>query len=500
MQKRFVSLFFPHLKTDWLTIRRPELKTAAVVMAAKENNRMVVTAANPLAEKEGIGPGAVIADARAIVPRLTAIDDKPGRAERLLNGLGEWCIRFTPTVAVDGTDGLLLDATGCAHLWGGEAAYLEAITGRLQAIGYEVRAAMADTLSAAWAVARFTNGNTVVPTGRQSEALASLPPAALRLAPETAERLSLLGLSSIGQFMTLPRHALRRRFGPALLLRLDQALGSEEERLEPLSPVTPFAQRLPCLEPIQTRTGIDIALQRLLNALCRRLEQEGKGLRSAIFKGYRLDGKVEQLEISTTRPSNNAQHLFALFGIRLPTLEPALGIELFTLEAPKTEEVCPTQTALWSGTSGLLDTGLSALLDRLVGKFGATAIHRYLPEERHWPERSFREAAGLQEQPTTAWRTDRPRPIQLLARPHPITVTAPIPDYPPMLFRYKGALHTITRADGPERIEREWWIEEGLHRDYYQVEDEQGRRYWLFRSGHYRDDHSPEWFLHGFFA
>ena len=342
--------------------------------------------------------------------------------------------------------------------------------------------------------------STIIEAGRTMDALATLPAAALRLDPETTARLEQLGLSPIGLFAGMPRPALRRRFGQGLLRRLDQASGSEEEVFLPVCPVEIFMERLPCLEPIQTRTGIEIALQRLLNELCRRLQQEGKGLRTARFNCYRVDGKTEQIEISTTRASQNAGHLFSLLEIKLSTIEPALGIELFTLEAPKVEELSTPQATLWAGSAGLEDTGLATLLDRYIGKFGSRVIHRYLPEERFWPERSIRPATDLREKPATAWRTDRPRPMHLLDRPEPIEVTAPIPDYPPMLFRYKGVLHTIKKADGPERIEREWWLEEGPHRDYYSVEDEAGRRYWLFRSGHYREEGSPHWFIHGFFA
>jgi len=140
------------------------------------------------------------------------------------------------------------------------------------------------------------------------------------------------------------------------------------------------------------------------------------------------------------------------------------------------------------------------LIDRLAGKIGADAIHRYLPAEHYWPERSFKKSSSLIEQPTTQWKLDAPRPLRLLEAPESIEVTAPIPDYPPMLFRHKGKLHKIVKADGPERIEQEWWIEEGQHRDYYSVEDEEGCRYWLFRSGHYDAEKKPQWFVHGFFA
>jgi protein ImuB len=176
-----------------------------------------------------------------------------------------------------------------------------------------------------------------------------------------------------------------------------------------------------------------------------------------------------------------------------------LGIELFILEAQKVEDHYPHQQKMWEGSGGLDDIRLSELIDRLAGRIGPQAIHRYLPDEHYWPERSFKTVSSLQERSSTTWRVDKLRPLQLLSRPEPIEVTAPIPDYPPMLFRRKGKLHKVTRADGPERIEQEWWLQQGQHRDYYRVEDEEGNRYWIFRSGHY-DEKMYRWFIHGFFA
>ena len=193
-----------------------------------------------------------------------------------------------------------------------------------------------------------------------------------------------------------------------------------------------------------------------------------------------------------------SRHLFKLFEIKLSTIEPALGIELFVLEAPKVEDHFPLQEKLWEGSGGLEDERLSELLDRLSSKTGVQAT-RYLPDEHYWPERSLKPASSLIEKLTTEWRKDKLRPLQLLAIPERIEVTAPIPDYPPMLFQHKGKLHRIIKADGPERIEQEWWLQQGQHRDYYRVEDESGNRYWLFRLGHY-DDKKFQWFIHGFFA
>jgi protein ImuB len=500
MGKRFVTIWFRHLTTDWLTLRRPELKQAPFVLAAPDHGRMVITAANTAAQTQGIDAGMVAADARVLVPELAVIDDRPELADKLLDALGSWCIRFAPTVAKDLPDGLILDVSGCAHLWGGERPYLKEIVTRLRASGYDVRAAMADTIGAAWAVSRYGKVTPIIDPNNQTEALLSLPPVALRLESDTLTRLQKLGLYQIGQLVPMQRSALRRRFGQHLLLRLDQALGQETETIVPLQPVEPYQERLPCLEPIVTATGIEIALQRLLETLCHRLQQEGKGLRTAALTCYRVDGKLERIEIGTNRATHNALHLFKLFEMKIPGIEPDLGIELFVLEAPRVQELDPAQEALWGGCGGLEDRGVAALLDRLSGKLGAGTVHRFLPDQHHWPERSIKPAVSLEEKPTIAWPLERPRPVHLLSKPEAIEVTAPIPDYPPMLFRYRGQLHRVMKADGPERIEQEWWLEGGQHRDYYTVEDEEGRRYWLFRSGHYTGNKTDAWFLHGFFA
>jgi protein ImuB len=473
----------------------------------------MITAVNRAAQREGIRPGMVAADARVLYPTLEVIDDQPGRGEKLLQALALWCIRYTPVCAAEAPDGLMLDITGCTHLWGGEDKYLGGILGRLKASGYEVRGAVADTVGAAWAVARFGGDDVlhaggreewrpgvVVPEAWQVSTLMRLPVEALRLEEDVQARLLKLGLRTIGSVAALPRGALRRRFGVGLLLRLDQAFGAKEENILSVEPVVEYQERLTCLEPICTATGIGIALEKLMEILCGRLERDGKGLRVAVFKGFRIDGKVVAAQIGTNRASTNRGHLIKLFEEKITELEPDLGIELFTLDVPKVEDVSPLQKTLWTGACGIEDIRLAELMDRVSNKLGPGLVHRYLPAEHYWPERSFADAADLIQKAISDWPAERPRPVFLLPRPERIEVAAPIPDYPPMHFRYKNKLHKVVKADGPERIEQEWWICGELHRDYYVVEDDAGARYWLFRSGHYTGDKSSQWYLHGFFA
>ena len=500
MDQRWMSIWFPHLKTDWLARRRPSLKKLPFVLTCSQHGKMIITAANNLSQSKGITIGMSLADARAFIPGLEVLEDRPEICQKLLVSLAEWCIRYSPVVSIDLPEGLMINLTGCAHLWGGESNYIQAIIKRFNDFGYQVKAAISDTIGTSWAVARFGENRSVISKGQQLNAIQSLPPAALRLESEIVERLEKLGLRKIEQFIDMPRTTLRRRFGQQILHCIDQALGITQETKEPVKPLEPYQERLPCLEPISTITGIEIALHSLLNTLCQRLQKEQKGLRNAVFMGFRIDGKMEKISIATTRPSCNPEHLFKLLEIKLSTIEPALGIELFILESSIVEPLPVQQDEIWRDKEHLNNHGFSELLDRIGEKIGLQNIYRFLPDEHHWPERSYKKATTLYKEDAVEWPVCRPRPLRLLPYPQAIEVTAPIPDYPPMLFRHKGKLHKIIKADGPERIESEWWLQECQHRDYYCVEDEEGCRYWIFRDGHYEAGKLFQWFLHGFFA
>jgi protein ImuB len=499
MARRYVTIWFRHLRTDWITLRRPHLHELPFVLVLPVHGKMIITAANIPAKQEGIFERMALADARAIVPSLKHLNDKSSSSGKLLKAIAEWCIRYSPVVAANPPDGIVIDATGCANLWDGEENYLTVIHNQFSDMGYDTRVAMADTIGAAWAMAHFGNKKIIAP-GKQKEDLFYLPPESLRIDQEIVALLFRLGIKDIAGLLSLPRSSLTRRFGKELLYRLDQALGTVEEFIVPVIIPAAFEERLASLEPIITAMGIQIALETLLDKLCMRLRNECKGLRSAIFKCYRIDGKIEQIEISTVRASHNTKHIFKLFEIKLGTIDPALGIEIFILEASTVEDSNPMQESLWKSVCGISDVRFSELMDRIAGKIGVTNIHRYLPAEHHWPERSFKVADLFYENGIMDWPDVIRRPLHILQHPSPIQVTAPIPDYPPMNFRYKNKLHTVKKSDGPERIEKEWWINEGEHRDYYAVEDEEGIRFWLFRSGHYTGDRRDQWFIHGFFV
>ncbi len=439
----------------------------------------------------------------------------PAAESRALERLAGWCGRYSPWTAPgpagggapDGSGAIWLDITGCDRLFGGEAALAADLAGRLGASGYEARAAIADTPGAAWAVCRFATDDAartqIVPRGDLRRALAPLPVAALRLAPETVASLDSLGLRTVASLLGLPRGAIADRFGNEVAARLDAALGVVNEPIAPAAPALPCCTRIDFAEPIGRAEDIAAALDRLLGDLARELALGGRGARRLVLSLFEPAGDPHRFAVGTGKPSRDAGHLAALFAAPMESFETVYGIEAMTLTAPATEPLDPRQAAFHEEKTGG-DT--DALIDRLANRLGGRHVIRFAPRESHIPERATIATPAL-DGPVgspAAWPA-APRPIRLLAPPEPIEVVAPVPDDPPVMFRWRRVRRRVVRAEGPERIAPEWWRRphdgdaSGL-RDYYRVEDEDGRRYWLYREGLYRPDVPPAWFLHGLFA
>jgi len=493
-------------------------------------------------------PGLPLADARALLPELkTAASDPEGDAAALVR-LAEWCGRYTPWTAVDGCGGdlggaagLLLDVTGCSHFFAGgdsaaasgEEGLLADIAGRLARLGFTVRAGLAGSVGAAWAVARFDPAVSrdsarpwrAVPPGQERAALAPLPPGALRLPSASVELLARFGLDHIGALYDLPAAQLTPRFGPLLVRRLAQALGGTSgivpegagESISPLRPVPPHLVRRVFAEPIVAPDDIARGLDRLLAALARRLEAAGLGARRLELGLYRVDGTLRRFTLGTSRPLRDPARLARLFAPHLERLDPGFGLEVMTLAAVAVEDLTARQLDLEAPAAvagGGADDGLAALIDRLGARLGLAAIQRPQPRESHLPERAVAltpvvQASSAQTadmaRDSAAWaaatRPYPPRPLRLLPRPEPVEAVALLPDRPPVeppvQFRWRRLARRVVRAEGPERIAPEWWRVDPdaptTARDYFRVEDEDGRRYWLYRAG-------TQWFLHGLFG
>jgi protein ImuB len=454
----------------------------------------------------GLYIGQKAADAAALVPELFTADADPEGDLKALDALSSWCVRFSPAVAPDAPDGLLMDVTGVDHLWGGEGAMLDDLIARLAANSIPARAAVADTAGAAWALARFS-GERIAPPGGQGPLLQPLPVTALRLDEVAAAQLPRLGLTRIGRVMKLPRAQLTRRFGKGVVLRLDQALGRVEEALTFRRPVTPWFERLAFAEPISAPDDLVRATHDIAQRLCARLEREGKGARRFEVAFHRLDGKVQTAGAGLSLAGRDAARIARLITPKLDVIDPGFGIEVVTMTAEAVEFISPRQQRLDAGREAALEEGVAPLVDRLANRLGEDRVWRAEPFESHVPERSVIRKPALEGRAEKGWDPDRPRPVRLFRKPEPIdAVTALVPDDPPVRFRWRGRMHRVIKAEGPERIGDEWWrrpideVSPDAVRDYYRVEDEDGARFWLFRAGLYDPEAPPRWWLHGLFG
>jgi len=445
-----------------------------------------------------------LAHAMALVPGLVVADADPEGDRRALSDLAAWCLHVSPMTAPDPPDGIWIDATGCAHLHGGEQGMLDTLVGRLAAAGLSARAGLADTPGAAHAVARHGAGSaTVVAPGAQADALALLPLRALRIPDEMANGLRRLGIDLVGQLFTAPRGPLARRFGDALPLRLDQALGRVAEPIQPVLPPGTISVRRAFVEPIATAEAFATVILALVGEACAALQARGAGARTLDLVFERVDGSVQMVRVGTARPVRDPMHLARLLDERIETVDPGFGVEAMRLALPLVEPLAPVQHANGLGSSpGEAD--IAALIDRLSNRLGAGRVYCVVPVESDVPERAMAAVPPLSSSGGRGWTVPWPRPARLLPRPEPVEAVGLLPDHPPRAFTWRCVRHRVVRADGPERIAGEWWrraSELAAVRDYWVVEDADGRRFWLFRQGDGVDPATGGlgWFLHGFF-
>ena len=466
---------------------------------------MAIAAACLEARAIGLYPGMAVTQARALVPGLDIRPAEPDADAALLAGLGLFAARrWTPSAAVSDSDGLWLDVSGVTHLFGGERRMCEQILRFCRKLGFTARIAIAGTTGAAHALARFGSGDiTLCANGQEAEAIAHLPPAALRLEEPAVAAARRFGIETIGELIGMARGPLARRFGNGLLVRLDQALGRVAEPFDPIVPEEPPSVTLRLLEPISSPEAIEQVLGDLVAELAAKLERDGLGARKVCLICDRVDGDRQQLAIGTVKATREGRHLLSLLRMKIDKIEPGFGIEAMHLVADRYEALSAQQAG-----SSLIDedgcTDLPALVDRIAGRIGSRHIFRCRPLESDVPERSVARVAPFE--PTGEWPRDWPRPVRLLARPEPVDkVIAELPDQPPLRFVWRGEMHRVCKADGPERIHGEWWRHAGeaqAVRDYFQVEDESGARFWLFRRGDGVDGRTGDlrWYMHGLFG
>jgi protein ImuB len=516
-RRRYLSIWLRRLATDRIMRAAPNPADAPLVVTTEVKSALRLAATNDAAAALGLRPGMALADARAMYPGLMARDADRQADRRLLEAIADWCDRYTPLVGLDVPDGLVLDITGCTHLFGGETALCRDIVARLARQNLRARVAVADTVGCAFAVARHGNISVVAPEETRA-VLLPLPIAALRIAPEIESELADVGLKRIADVIERPRAPLAARFGTSFLRRLDQAVGREDEPITPRMPLPAVIAERRFADPIALEADVLGTIEQLARELGGALERRGEGARLLQVALFRTDGKVHRMEIGTAAPVRESERVRRLFAERLATLgdacDPGFGFDMVRLSALVTERQDPIQTGLAAPDH---EAELAHLIDRFGARFGLRRIVRLDPHDSHIPECAV--VATPAHAVKTGWGTNTTlmeadqeeipdslapiRPIRLLQRPEPIEATAEVPDGPPVQFTWRRVNYVVAHAEGPERIAMEWWRDpEGhtLTRDYFRVESRAGVRVWLFREGFFQGSTPPRWYLHGLFA
>jgi len=496
-----------------------------LVVVAKISNALQLTATDALAVRNGLHAGLPLADARARVPALDVVEADEAADRALIEAIADWCDRFTPLVALDLPYGLLLDVTGCAHLFGGEAALLQSLCGFVRKQEISVQAAIAGTSVAARTLARGTDG-VIVQNGNEREAVASLPVTALLQNDKIVYALKRAGLKTIGEVASRSSSELTARFGASFSFLLQQALGENGQPIVPRRPLPDYVAERRFAEPVATAEVILRTIASLASTLENLLEERDQGARRLEASFFRTDGAVRHIALDTGKPLRDATQIAAYYAERLEVLadpvDPGFGFDLVRLSALATE---PLEYKAADLEASQDETEIAALIERLSARFGPERITRFLSLDTHVPEHAAAFCPAQRGQGPSAWPQMRlegeapRRPLHMLSPPERIDNTmAEFPDGPPARFVWRRAAHRIVRAEGPERIAMEWWRDaEAKTRDYFQLEDEGGRRFWVYRDGlydreadkqhdreaenqHDREAENPRWFMHGLFA
>jgi protein ImuB len=487
----------------------------AVVATVKSARRLVGVDAQ--AARLGLGVGLTLADAQARQPSLVVCDAEPEVEARLLMRVADACARFTPLVALDGRDGLMLDVSGVAHLFGGEEGLVAEVEARLTRQGLTVAPGLADSPRAAWALARFSH-RRIAPAGLAGKDFARLyhdmPAAALGLDAETCADMARAGLRRIGDLAMRPRAPIAARFGAEVIARLDALAGDERGAISPRFCAPDLSVERRFASPIATSEAAFVALARLADDLAALLERQGKGARRLELMLFRVDGGAQRIAVGAGRPLAEAQAMARLFAERLAggdkeEIDTGFGIDLMRLSCLVAERIAPAQGEWERLEESAGARALADLVDRLSARLGTRRVTRLEFVAAHLPEQAFAAApaalgdARLAGQGERAAPADAPtRPLRLFERPEPIETLAEVPDGPPLRFRWRRVLHEVAAIEGPERIAAPWWRRPGAPtRDYFRAEDALGRRFWLYREGLYgRETTQAKWFVHGVFG
>lgn len=476
-----------------------------LALKTKVGSKRIISAVDDFARHLGLYRGMPVAKAQVLVENLQLVDADLEADAGALEKLARWALKhYSPIVAPDPRDGLVLDITGCDHLHGGEEGVIADIRRRLADVGVTTCAALADTWGAAHALARYSDKAVcIIPPGKSGNAIAPLPVSALRLDRDLVEELLLLGIETIGELAAKPRAPLARRYGPTMFRRVDQAFGRIAEPIiavqcpELISITRVFA------EPIGAPETIEKYTRRLVEQMCDRLEEMGQGARRLDLHFVRVDNRIEAISVATAKPVREPRRLSKLLCDKIETVDPGFGIEKMVMTAVHAEALNYNQLGAAFAEPQRAD--VEDLWDTIINRYGEGRLFRVVSVATDIPERAVRRVAATATDTGSVRNARFRRPPRLFRYPETIQTLSVLPDHPPRSFTWRGQRYSVVRSDGPERVKGEWWQgenEAGKVRDYWVLEVDNGERFWVFRAGdgQHNDTGSLNWYLHGKFG
>lgn len=515
VERRYLALVFPWLPIERLRATRPHLfvgrDEAPVAFTETVGNAVRLTALGLAAAQAGLQPGLTLADARARVPELEVFPHDPHADLDWLERLADGCARYTPIVALEPPDTLILDIAGCTHAFDGERPLAADVEGRMARRGLLVRHAFGDTPAIARALARFAGA----PAPDEKRAVRRLPVAALDLGEDETIALTRAGLKTVGEVMARPLASIAARFGEDAVTAIRSLAGEAAAPVRARQRVAPVVVERRFAEPVARTDYVLDVIAELIAEAATTLEQRHQGGRRWEARLFRADGHVQSLRVETGQPTRDAALLGRLLRERIDSLadplDPGFGYDLVRLDVMLAERLDAAQLKLEGGAAQQEREGVTQLVDQLATRLGRGRVRRFAPRDSHIPEQAELMLPATAPPPAQAgaWRETEEgeppqRPIYLFDPPQPIeSIAAEVPDGPPHRFRWRRRVHEVARAEGPERIAGEWWRRHDAAiptRDYYRIEDQRGRRFWIFRHGLYVETERPRWYLHGLFA
>lgn len=472
-----------HLPNLGLEVFRPaQVLASGRAMVVIDEQR--ISGVNQEAEKAGIQTGSNLATAYSLLTDLEHFTRDQRAEQQRLQDLVSTAYQFSPAVSIAQPSSLLLEVAGSLNLFRGLPSLLRQLKSHLTQRGHLVQLGVAHTPHAALALAKsnatyawqdFPNDEEIQQA--TAELLQKTPLICADLSMPVVERLDNMGLRSLGELLTLPRHELDSRFDAEFMVYLDKLAGDIPDLWPWEEPIEKFVVERHLLEPIREKGALLQPMAHLIKELCVWLNSRFLGVKSLRWGFATFEGTGVYMVLSFAEPQVEATEILALTELKYDDIElpeDVMTIRLEVVDVDSLTQRSRHQRDLF-GDPQIKANAPTGLLDRLAIKLGKQTLRALNQLDDHRPEYAWSPAFPTETiPPSETVHKPGKRPLWLLE--------------PPKRVQRKH-FHVLTRQ---ERIEGGWW-DEPLARDYFVARHESGAICWIYRD-------VTGWYQHGYFA